>query len=101
MIEILIANQNSNEIKVKFNIGHQPPKNRIEIKADISSMLLYSPKKNIANVIAEYSIKKPATNSASASGRSKGALFVSANIEIKNIINKGNSGNIYQVFFCE
>jgi len=62
MIEILIANQNSNEIKVKFNIGHHPPKNKIEIKADIRSMLLYSPKKNIANVIAEYSIKKPATN---------------------------------------
>ena len=36
--------------------------NKIEIKADIRSMLLYSPKKNIANVIAEYSIKKPATN---------------------------------------
>ena len=64
-------------------------------------MLLYSPKKNIAKVIAEYSTKNPATNSASASGKSNGALLVSANIEIKKIIVIGNKGKQYQVFFCK
>jgi len=32
--------------------------------------------------MAEYSTKYPATNSASASGRSKGGLFVSANADM-------------------
>jgi hypothetical protein len=53
----------------------------------------YSPKKNKANVIAEYSIKYPATSSASASAKSKGALFVSANAEKKN---NRNCGHKYQ-----
>lgn len=53
---------------------------------------MYSPKKKAAKVIAEYSTLYPATSSASASGKSKGARLVSANIEIKNIIDKGNNG---------
>ena len=61
-------------------------------------MLAYSPKKNSAKPIAEYSVLYPETNSASASGKSKGALLVYANPEIKNIINKGKSGKIYQTF---
>jgi len=40
----------------------------------------------------EYSTLKPATNSASASGKSNGALFVSASIVIKNITESGNKG---------
>jgi len=52
-------------------------------------MLLYSARKNIANDIDAYSTLYPATISASASGRSKGARFVSANTEIKNKTNKG------------
>jgi hypothetical protein len=60
-------------------------------------MLLYSPKKNIAKIIEEYSTLYPATNSASASGKSKGALFVSAIIEIINNIKVGNNGIIYQL----
>ena len=55
-------------------------------------MLAYSPKKNAAKAIAEYSTLYPATSSASASGKSKGARFVSAKIEIKNIIDTGNKG---------
>jgi len=52
-------------------------------------MLEYSPKKNNAKVIEEYSVLYPETNSDSDSGKSKGALFVSANNEIKKIINIG------------
>jgi hypothetical protein len=86
-------------MKFKFKIGHQPPRKKVTQIADINNILLYSPKKNIAKVIEEYSTKKPATNSASASGKSNGALFVSAYIEIINIINIGNSGKQNQVFF--
>jgi hypothetical protein len=60
-------------------------------------MLLYSAKKNNANVIAEYSTLKPATSSASASGRSNGARFVSASNEIKNTTHVGNNGKQNQV----
>ena len=65
-------------------------------------MLLYSPRKNIAKVIAEYSTLQPATNSASASGKSKGVLFVSANIEIKKIMKQGSNGNknLHESSYC-
>ena len=36
-------------------IGNQPPKNNVDTKALIKSILAYSPKKNKAKVIAEYS----------------------------------------------
>jgi hypothetical protein len=73
-------------------IGNQPPKNRITSILDINIILLYSAKKKKVNPIAEYSTLKPETNSDSASGKSKGTLFVSASIEIKNKIREGNSG---------
>jgi hypothetical protein len=64
-------------------------------------MFAYSPKKKAANKIPEYSTLYPATNSASASGKSKGALFVSAKIEIKKMIHIGNNGKINQIVsFC-
>jgi len=66
-------------------------------KLDINNMFPYSPRKNIANIIEEYSTLYPATNSASASGKSKGERFVSANMEIKNIIDNGNKGKRYQM----
>ena len=56
-----------------------PPKKKIVDKQLIIIILPYSAKKNKANAIALYSTLYPATNSASASGRSKGVLFVSAN----------------------
>jgi hypothetical protein len=65
------------------NGGNQPPKNRITFIELIISMLAYSPKENKANPIAEYSTLYPETSSASASGRSKGCLFVSAKAETK------------------
>jgi hypothetical protein len=55
-------------------------------------MLAYSARKNIANVVAEYSTLKPATNSASASGRSNGVRLVSANPEITKRLKRGKNG---------
>jgi hypothetical protein len=49
-------------------------------------MLEYSAIKNNEKLTAEYSVLYPDTNSASASGKSNGALFVSAIIVIRNII---------------
>jgi hypothetical protein len=63
-------------------------------------MLEYSAKKNIANVIPAYSTLYPATISASASGKSKGARFVSAKTDIKNIILSGNKGTTNQTLSC-
>jgi len=83
-----------------FIRASQPPKNNNDITAESQSILLYSAKKNIANVIAEYSTLYPATISASASGKSKGARFVSAKIEIKKIIKIGNKGNTNHTVFC-
>jgi hypothetical protein len=60
-------------------------------------MLPYSAKKNIAKIIEEYSTLYPATNSASASGRSNGVRFVSAIDDTKNTRAIGNSGNTYQM----
>ena len=68
-------------------------------KLDIKSILLYSPKKNNAKAMELYSTLYPATNSASASGKSKGARFVSANIEQKKITAFGNKGKTYQMVF--
>ena len=55
-------------------------------------MCAYSAKKKLAKVIAEYSTLKPETSSDSPSVKSKGALFVSAKAETKNIIAAGNNG---------
>ena len=63
-------------------------------------MFAYSPRKNRVKPIAEYSTLYPATNSASASGRSKGARFVSAKHEIKNKTSKGNNGTQNQIGCC-
>src|SRR5690625_4767330 len=72
--------------------GNQPPRKRMVVIALIRIMLAYSPRKKSAKLIAEYSTKKPATSSDSPSGRSKGARFVSARVEIKKITNMGSSG---------
>jgi hypothetical protein len=93
---IFIENTNSGKILKKS----QPPKNKIIKRPDIKKMLEYSPKKKAANKIPEYSILYPATNSASASPKSKGVLLVSANIEIKNIIASGNKGKQNQTVAC-
>ena len=63
---------------INFGIVHPPKKHKAAIE-DIISIAVYSPRKNSANLNPLYSVKYPATSSLSASGRSKGSLFVSAN----------------------
>src|ERR1051326_8362093 len=69
--------------------GSQPPKNRIVHIAHISTTLTYSPRKKSRKNVAEYSTKKPATSSDSASTRSKGGRLVSASAETKKIGSMG------------
>ena len=77
-----------------------PPKKSVAVIADMSKIFAYSPKKNSAKDIEEYSTKYPATSSDSPSGRSKGVRFVSAKAEIKKTINMGKSGMKNQMFRC-
>ena len=73
-------------------IDNHPPKNIKTVNRLIAIIEPYSAKKNNAKPILEYSTLKPETNSDSASGKSKGARFVSAKIDIKNIIKSGKNG---------
>src|SRR3978361_1975007 len=60
--------------------GHgarQPPRNNVVASAETVTMLMYSARKNRANLIDEYSVWKPPTSSDSASARSNGARLVS------------------------
>src|SRR5438128_875951 len=82
------------------NGGNQPPRNKIVVIADIKIMLAYSPKKNSANDMEEYSTLKPPTSSLSPSGKSNGARLVSANPEIKNTMNMGNNGTANHICVC-
>jgi len=70
----------------------QPPQNSKTLWLDISSLVPYSARKNIAKTIELYSTLYPATNSASASGKSKGVRLVSAILAIKNICLPGKLG---------
>src|SRR6201985_2599613 len=70
--------------------GSQPPRNRMEHIAHISTMERNSPRKNKRTGVEEYSTKKPATSSDSASTRSKGGRLVSASAETKKIGSIGN-----------
>src|SRR5262245_51992972 len=65
----------------------QPPRDSVAAIELITIMFRYSPRKNSAHFIDEYSVWKPATSSPSASGRSNGARFVSANAVIRKIAN--------------
>src|SRR5580704_16789477 len=69
----------------------QPPRNRMLISPHSIMMFIYSARKNIRNGVEEYSTKKPATNSLSASRRSKGGCWVSASDETKKITSMGKS----------
>src|SRR5471030_748877 len=73
-----------------FRGGSQPPRNRMAHMAHISTMERYSPRKNNRKGVEEYSTKKPATSSLSASTRSKGGRLVSARAETKKIGSMGN-----------
>src|ERR1700742_2967461 len=98
---ILSRNQKMPGTQVKgamLSGGSQPPRNRIEHIAHISTMERYSPRKNSRNGVEEYSTKKPATSSDSASTRSKGGRLVSARAETKKIGSMGN--RIENTFQC-
>lgn len=78
----------------------EPPKKIIIIIALIRLMLVYSAKNSRVKFIEVYSTLKPATSSDSPSVRSKGVRFVSANLEIMNIVNTGNKGINSHIFSC-
>src|SRR5205809_7504866 len=68
----------------------QPPRNRMLIMAQSMITFMYSARKNSRKGPEEYSTKNPATNSLSASSRSKGGRWVSASDETKKITSMGN-----------
>src|SRR3569833_2025586 len=68
----------------------QPPRNRMLIRPQSSMTFMYSARKNSRKGPEEYSTKKPATSSDSASSRSKGGRWVSARDETKKMISIGN-----------
>src|SRR5690349_14401603 len=79
--------------------GHgarQPPRNSVVASAQTVTMLMYSARKNIANLNDEYSVWNPPTSSDSASGRSNGARLVSPTIEIVNTMKLGISSSTNQ-----
>lgn len=76
----------------KKGSGNHPPKKKITFNPHINKILAYSAIKKKAKPTAEYSILYPETNSASASGKSKGCLFVSATAVIKNKQKTGANG---------
>src|ERR1700722_13713357 len=71
--------------------GSQPPRNSTLIRPQSSITFIYSPRKKSRNGAEEYSTKKPATSSDSASRRSKGGRCDSASEETKKMISIGNS----------
>lgn len=75
----------------------QPPQNIITHNEDSNKIFEYSAIIINENKNAEYSVLYPETNSDSASGKSNGTRFVSANIIIKNKIAIGNKGNIKKI----
>src|SRR3954471_12917935 len=69
---------------------NHPPRKRMLIRPHSSMTFIYSARKNSRNGPEEYSTKKPATSSDSASRRSKGGRCVSASDEMKKITSIGN-----------
>src|ERR1700733_6976708 len=79
-----------------YSTGHngcQPPrKSRVAMEQTVT-MFAYSAMKNDAKVMLLYSTWNPATSSFSASGRSKGMRFVSANAAIMKMMKLNICGN--------
>lgn len=80
--------------------GAHPPLNLTVVRLLIKIMFPYSPRKNKAKAIAEYSTLYPETLSASASGKSNGCRFVSAKIDTKNLKALGNLGTLNHTPSC-
>src|SRR5665213_3570047 len=110
------TNRTPNSLPKNQSIGHQPvlaschseigqgasqpPRKSVVINADTVTMLMYSARKNRANFSDVYSVWKPPTNSPSASGRSKGARFVSPTIETAYTANATNALKMNQWCAC-
>src|SRR6266540_80309 len=77
-----------------------PPRNSVTAMAETVSRCRYSPRKNSANLMPEYSVWYPATSSVSASARSNGGRFVSASEAIAYTRKAGNIGTMFQMWFC-
>jgi hypothetical protein len=77
----------------------KPPKNIKTANVLIKIIEPYSARKKSAKPILAYSTLKPETSSDSASGKSNGARFVSARIDIKNIKNNGKKGKAKKIKF--
>lgn len=69
-------------------------KNMMAVNVFISMMLAYSARKKRAKGPAAYSTLNPETSSDSPSVRSKGARFVSANVEMYHIMARGQQEKI-------
>src|SRR5690606_13045779 len=83
---------------------YHPPRKITVAIIDTVNIFTYSAIKKSANFSAEYSVWNPATSSVSASGRSNGTRFVSANAEIKKTTKPMNCGMMYHLkgeFICE
>src|SRR4051794_32491390 len=80
--------------------ARHPPRNKVVASAETVVTLMYSARKNIANLIDAYSVWKPATSSVSASGRSNGARLVSPTIATMYMRKDGISGSAYQRCDC-
>ena len=63
----------------------QPPNQSVAMIADTTVTSPYSDRKKTAHRIPEYSVRKPATSSDSASGRSNGFRFVSASAAMRYV----------------
>jgi hypothetical protein len=83
--------------KYRNGTNNQPPKNIITVNVLIKIIDPYSARKKRAKPILAYSTLNPETSSDSASGKSKGALFVSAKMDINHIRNKGKNGTIKKI----
>src|SRR5215472_4927522 len=78
------------------NGASQPPRNNVVTTDETTIMLAYSARKNSAKRIPLYSVWKPPVSSCSASGKSKGARFVSASPPISTMTNASGWANTYQ-----
>ena len=68
----------------KIGIGpFQPPKNKIAAKPLTKNIEPYSAMKKMLQRRPEYSVRKPATNSLSASAKSNGARLTLATAQVK------------------
>src|SRR6185295_418053 len=72
----------------------QPPRNSVTAMQEMVMTLANSPRKKRPNFMLEYSVWKPATSSASASGRSNGARLVSASAVSMKMPNATNCGTM-------